>query len=180
MQSMKTKKVLWGLVTVLMLAWVVLPAVAERGDDSKRKSKNGKVEGTVDGVAVTVEYGRPKVKDRTVWDALVPYGKVWRTGADEATTITLGQDAMIQGQKLAAGTYSLFTIPGETEWTVIFNSVAEQWGAYSYDESKDVLRVTAKPVSAEHQEELDFVIVEDGLHFRWAELALPITVASAG
>src|SRR5215210_8065726 len=123
-----------------------------------------------------VRLPRPGVKGRKIWgdapaatasgtatlddaskrakDApIVPYGHVWRTGANEATTFTVTDDVMINGQKLPAGTYSLHTIPGPQEWTIIFNSDAGQWGSFTYDEKKDVLRVKAKPQTvAENQE----------------------------
>ncbi|HVS14873.1 MAG TPA: DUF2911 domain-containing protein [Thermoanaerobaculia bacterium] len=153
-------------------------AFAQRGDDSGRRSKNGKLEGTVGGVAVTVEYGKPLVNGRAVWGSLVPYGQVWRTGADEATTITFAQDVTIEGQALPAGTYSLFTVPGESEWTVVFNKVAQQWGAFNYDQAQDALRVTVEPKAAEHVEAMDFLIEGDAIVLRWAELAVPFTVAA--
>jgi hypothetical protein len=155
------------------------PAEAQRGDDSKRASKNGKVTGTVDGVAVTVEYGRPKVKGRTVWGQLVPYGQVWRTGADEATTITFSADVMVEGKRLPAGTYALFSIPTESGWTWIFNSQAKQWGAFSYKDSADVLRVTAKPAPADPVEEMDFRIEGDTIVLRWEKLAVPMKIQKA-
>jgi hypothetical protein len=77
--------------------------------------------------------------------ALVPYGEVWRTGANEATTIEFSADVTVQGKALAKGVYSLFTIPGETEWTIIINKDPKQWGAYTYKAENDVLRVKAKP-----------------------------------
>jgi hypothetical protein len=96
---------------------------------------------------VLIKYAQPSVKGRLVFGAkdakaLAPYGEVWRTGANEATTIEFSSDVTVQGKPLAKGVYSLFTIPGPTEWTVIFNSDAKQWGAYTYKAEKDVLRVT--------------------------------------
>ena len=91
---------------------------------------------------IRVTYSRPAKNGRDVFAKLAPYGKVWRTGANENTEITLYKDATINGQKLQAGTYALFTIPGETEWTIIFNSEVDYWGAYSYKKESDVLRVT--------------------------------------
>lgn len=170
-----------GIVAVLVLTMIVVagaPAMAERGDDAKRKSKNGMVEGTIDGVSVALEYGRPNVKDREIWGALVPYDKVWRTGADEATTITFGADVTVQGETLGGGTYSLFTIPGESEWTVIFNEVADQWGAYDYESGKDVLRVTTTAMASEHVESLEFQIDGDQVVLHWGELAVPVTVSA--
>ena len=92
---------------------------------------------------IRVIYGRPQMKGREVFGNLVTYGKVWRTGANEATEIKVYQDITIGGKKLKAGTYALFSIPNKEEWTLIFNSDLDEWGAYSYDESHDVLRVPA-------------------------------------
>ncbi len=168
-----------GIAIAALLA-VAAVAVAERADDSDRKSKNGQVHGTVGGVEVTLEFGRPNVKGRDIWGGLVPFGKVWRTGADEATTITFGSDAMIGGNKLAAGTYSLFTIPGADEWTFIFNKVAEQWGHYSYDSGQDALRVTAEPRQAEKEESMNFLLDGNAVLLHWDELAVGFEVAAAG
>ncbi len=167
-----------ALILVVLLA-ASTPTLAQRGDDSKRLSKNGKTQATIEGVEVTVEYGRPSVKNRTIWGGLVPYDRIWRTGADEATTLSLEADALVEGQALAAGTYSLFTIPGESEWTVVFNKVADQWGAFNYDEAQDALRVTVEPAEAEFVETLEFQTDESNLVLRWAELALPIEFAPA-
>jgi len=90
-------------------------------------------------------YSRPKKDGRKIFGELVPYGKVWRTGANEATEITFYKDVNFGGTNVEAGTYSLFTIPNEKEWTVILNSELNQWGAYRYDESKDVARISVKP-----------------------------------
>lgn len=168
-----------ALAALALLLLAALPAFAERGDDADRASKNGRAEGTVGGAGVTVEYGRPQVKERQIWGGLVPYGEVWRTGANEATTITFDRDVTIAGQQLAAGTYGLFTIPGEKEWTVIFNKQPEQWGAYDYDPAMDALRVTVAPRPAEHVEAMDFELADDTVTLRWEKLAVPFTVAAA-
>ncbi|MEO1368564.1 MAG: DUF2911 domain-containing protein, partial [Acidobacteriota bacterium] len=146
-------------------------------DDAERASKNGRTEGVVDGVAVALEYGRPHVRDRQIWGELVPFDKVWRTGADEATTISFSEDVTVEGQPLEAGTYSLFTIPGEGKWTVIFNRKAEQWGAYKYEAGEDALRVLVVPRPVEHVEVMDFHIDGAEVVLRWAKLAVPFTVA---
>ena len=153
-------------------------AYAQRGDDADRVSKNGRIEGDVGGVSVVLEYGRPNANDRELWGSLVPYGEVWRTGANEATTIELAADAMVEGESLPAGTYSLFTIPSEGEWTVIFNKTATQWGAFRYDEGEDALRVMVTPGSGEHVEAMDFVIDGDSIVLRWGELTLPISISA--
>ena len=168
-----------ALMIALALAISLGPIQAQRGDDANRLSKNGKTEGSIDGIDLTLEYGRPSVKDRKIWGGLVPYDKVWRTGADECSTITLSSDVTIQGEDLGAGTYSLFTVPGEEEWAVIFNKVAEQWGAFNYDESKDALRVTAQSRPAEFIESLEIQIEGSEVVLRWSDLAVPFTIAAA-
>jgi hypothetical protein len=95
---------------------------------------------------IEVVYSRPGVKGRKVFGGLEPFGKVWRTGANSATKITFSTPVKFGAKELPAGSYALFSIPGETEWTVIFNKATGDWGAYSYKEENDVLRVTAKPV----------------------------------
>lgn len=92
---------------------------------------------------VKVAYSRPYLKGREAFGKLEPYGKVWRTGADESTEIKFYQDATFGGKKVKAGTYSLFSIPGEKEWTIILSSDLDYWGAFKYKEANDVLRVTA-------------------------------------
>jgi hypothetical protein len=169
----KTLSLLALLLAVLMIAG---PAVAQRGDDADRVSKNGAASGTIDGVDVSLEYGRPNVNGRDIWGGLVPYGQVWRTGANEATTITFGSDVTVEGEALPAGTYSLFTIPGADEWTVIFNKTAAQWGAYDYDEGEDALRVTVTPREHEMTESMDFAVSDGEVVMMWAELAVPIAV----
>ena len=98
---------------------------------------------------VKVSYSRPYLKGREAFGKLEPYGKVWRTGADESTEIKFYQDATFGGKKVKAGTYSLFSIPGEKEWTVILSSDLDYWGAYKYKEANDVLRVTVPVKNAE-------------------------------
>ncbi len=153
-------------------------AAAERGDDANRASKNGRTDGVVDGVEITIEYGRPNVKGREIWGALVPYDRVWRTGADEATTIAFAGPVMVGGQALAAGRYGLFTIPGEGEWTVILNRVADQWGAYGYDAGEDALRIQAVPEDAEFVESLSFAIDEGRVVLRWERLAVAFEIGA--
>ncbi len=175
MQGLRLNRI---LLCAVLAALIAVPVIAERADDANRKSKNGKAEGMIGGAKVTLEYGRPNVKEREIWGGLVPWGKVWRTGADEATTVSFSADVMIGGKKLAAGTYSLFTIPGKDEWTFVFNSVAKQWGAYEYDASKDALRVKATPQAAEHVESMDFRIEGSSVVLRWEKLAVAFEVTA--
>jgi hypothetical protein len=146
-----------------------------------RPSPSATLMQTVGLTDITIKYSRPGVKGRAIWGALVPYDKVWRTGANEATTIAFSDDVTVEGQKLPKGTYSLHTIPGQDQWTVIFNSVADQWGSYSYDAAKDVLRVNVKPEPAPHMEWLAFEIPEmttdtAKIAVRWEKIVVPFTV----
>ncbi|MBC6699344.1 DUF2911 domain-containing protein [Hymenobacter sp. BT190] len=125
----------------LLLAGQTMAQAKKPEDKSKRPSPPA----TVTGPNFTIEYSRPSLKGRKAFGGLEPYGKVWRTGANEATTFTTTKDVKVNGQALAAGTYALFTIPGEQEWTIIFNKTAKQWGAYEYKQADDALRVQAKP-----------------------------------
>jgi hypothetical protein len=131
--------------------WVVLMLVTATGfaqdDKSKRPSPPAKATGKVGNTTITIDYSRPSVKGRQVWSELAPYGKVWRTGANEATTFEVNNDVKVEGKALPAGKYSLFTIPGANEWTVIFNKQSGQWGT-EHDEKQDALRVTVKPKKA--------------------------------
>ncbi|RZL17302.1 MAG: DUF2911 domain-containing protein [Pedobacter sp.] len=95
--------------------------------------------------SITVNYSRPNTKGRKIFGGLEPYGSVWRTGANSATTITTTEAIQIEGKELPAGTYGIFTIPGANEWTVILNKGAKQWGAYEYKAEEDLFRITVKP-----------------------------------
>lgn len=123
-----------------------------------RLSPKATVSQTIGLTTITITYSRPGVRGRTVWGDLVPYGQVWRTGANEATTIEFTDDVLVEGHRLPAGKYSLFTVPGEKEWTVIFNREWNLWGAFTYDQVKDkeVLRIQVRPQPAEYTEWLRF------------------------
>ncbi len=111
---------------------------------------------------VDISYSRPGVKGRKIWGGLVPYYKVWRAGADEATKITFSTDVKIENKKLSAGSYSFFVIPSKKEWTIIFNKVANQWGAFEYNEAEDAIRIKIKPKTAEFEEWLKYELVRTG------------------
>lgn len=110
---------------------------------------------------IKVIYGRPSKKGRTMLGGTEPYGKVWRTGANETTEIKLYKDITLGGKTVKAGTYSLYTIPDKTEWTIILNSKLDTWGAYAYDESKDVVRFKV-PAGKTESEVETFTIMFDG------------------
>ncbi len=118
----------------------------------------------VSGATITIDYSQPAVKGRTIGTNLEPLpGKVWRTGANDATVFETSKDLMIQGQKLPAGKYGLFSVVNNGEWTIIFNKTFKQWGAFQYKEADDVLRVKAKADKApEFHERLSFEIAKSG------------------
>jgi hypothetical protein len=120
---------------------------------------------------VTITYSRPNVKGRKIFGGLQPYGEVWRTGANSATAIDFSEDVILEGHKVPAGKYGLFTIPGENEWTIILNKTWKQWGAYTYKQSDDVLRFTVKPMNVDEMFET-FTMVFMDVTTRGAELDL--------
>jgi hypothetical protein len=145
-------------------------------------SQHASVTQTVGLTDITITYSRPGVKGRTIFGGLVPYGQVWRTGANTATQFAVSTDVTIEGQKLPAGTYSLHTIPTADSWTLVFNSVANQWGSFNYDASKDALRVTVKPMKSPVFTEwmtFDFPRIstdEAVVVLRWADVMVPFHV----
>jgi len=130
---------------------------------------------------VTINYHRPMVNGRKVWDGLVPYGKVWRAGANENTTISFSSPVTIEGKSLDAGTYGLHMIPTADSWTIIFSKNYTSWGSFTYDEKEDALRVQVKPGTAEMHEALtyDFDNPKDDsaiVTLRWEKVAVPFTL----
>lgn len=146
-------------------------------DMKKRKSPPKTAEGVVNGADVILNYSAPSVKDREVWGKLVPFDKVWRTGANEATTIEVSKEVRVGDKTLPAGKYSLFTIPNKDSWIVIINSEPEQWGAYKYNEEKDVIRVAVTPQKTEeHQEMMQFSVTDEGIVFHWEKLMFTLPI----
>jgi len=132
---------------------------------------------------ITIDYHRPLVKGRTIWGKVVPYGEVWRAGANENTTIAFTSPVSIEGKPLAAGTYGLQMIPRENEWTVIFSNVHTAWGSFTYREADDALRVTVKPQASEMHEaliyEFDDVKSDSAVAtLRWEKLAVPFKIGA--
>jgi tetratricopeptide (TPR) repeat protein len=132
---------------------------------------------------ITVRYHRPLVKGRKVWGGLVPYGQVWRAGANENTTIEFSTPVTVEGQPLAKGIYGLHMIPGTDEWSIIFSKNSSSWGSFSYNKDEDALRVTVKPLASEMHEALtyDFDDVKPdsaAVTLRWERLAAGFHVGS--
>ena len=172
-----------------------------------RPSQKASVMQTIGVTDVTITYSRPGVKGRKIWGdptpaqtsakgeatlddqnarpkdaAIVPWGHVWRSGANEATMFVITDDVLINGQKLPAGSYSLHTIPTKDEWTIVFNGTSNQWGSFNYDPAKDTLRVKVKPQWAnENQEWLEYSFdpLTDNsaqVNIRWEKIRVPFTV----
>lgn len=158
------------MILVLLFVIGIYNANAQE-DKTARPSPPAETTGRIDSADIEIQYNSPAVKGREIWGSLVPFGKVWRTGANEATVFETDEDLIIGEQTLPQGKYGLFTIPGETEWIIIFNSVWDQWGSFRYDESKDVLRVTVKPEQIDSfNERLNLNIENDHLVIRWEKL----------
>lgn len=166
-----------AIIKSFLFAALALTATVAISQD-KPKSPPMTMSESFAGVDVTIDYNAPSARGRELWGGLVPYGKVWRTGANGATKMTVSSDVEVEGQMLKAGTYSVFTIPSEESWTVIFNKVADQWGTGKYAESEDALRVEVTPVMADESTEvMTFMKADDStIHFAWGKLKLPINV----
>lgn len=129
---------------------------------------------------ITVTYSRPNVKGRKIFGGINPYGQVWRTGANSATTLTFTENVIIEGNKVPAGTYALFSIPGEKEWTIILNKNAKQWGAYGYKQEDDLLRFKVKSRQVDEKRETftmqfaNSTVKSTDLYIVWDHTAVPI------
>lgn len=167
-------------------AMIMLLTVAATAQEDKSKRVSPPVEATATtdaGVNITIDYSAPNVKGREIWGSLVEFDKVWRTGANEATTFEVDKDVMIEGHKLSKGKYALFTIVPKDgdEITVILNKEANQWGAFKYKESQDALRFKVKSSKAgEVQEALKFDVEKSGkVDFSWEKLRFSFNVKKA-
>src|SRR5690348_3526699 len=141
-QKMQWKRLVTGVSLVVLIAAMAI-AQQPPQDKSKRPSPHDTTEVTLKGKKITIEYGRPYLKGRKVGQELAPYGKVWRTGADEATALNTEIDLNIGGVKVPAGKYTLYTLPSEGTWKLIINKQTGQWGT-KYDESQDLARIDMK------------------------------------
>ncbi len=156
-------------------------ANAQNAKQEVRISPKAEVMQTVGLTDIRIIYGRPGVKNRTIWGKLVPYDAVWRAGANEATKFIFSTDVYVEGKLLKKGAYSFFAIPGKKEWTLIFNKIADQWGAFEYNESEDVLRIKVKPEKGNFQEWLAYTITRTSdtsaiIKLEWEKLRIPFKV----
>lgn len=164
--------------------------IPSRGDqyeivvlDDSLKSPRKELRASIGATQITVNYGSPAANGRDLFGGLVPFGEVWRTGANEAVVLTVSEPGLqlgADGKKLGFGKYSLFTMPSDRDnWTYIINEVHDQWGAYEYDEKRDVLRVTTQSKPAKvAAERMDFTVEDDQLILHWGDLSVPLALQS--
>lgn len=169
------------LAPVLVLLLPVLVAAQVPGLPPLQVSPEASVSQVLGFTELTASYHRPATNGRPVWGALVPYGQVWRAGANENTTVSFSTPVSLGGKAVPAGTYGLHMIPTASDWTVILSKESGAWGSFSYDEKEDVARVTVKPEAAAHQERLGYSFDEPTadsvvLAMRWEKLRVPIPI----
>ncbi|MFD0763691.1 DUF2911 domain-containing protein [Mucilaginibacter lutimaris] len=164
------------LKSAMLLAFTMLFASVTFAQNKPAESPRDSVSAKIGKSTISINYGSPAVKGRKIYGELVPFDKVWRTGANEATVFTTTADILVEGKKLPAGTYSFFAIPTATTWTIIFNKTAKQWGAFKYDAAQDALRVTVKPVAAKPTEHLVYKINSKGFTLTWDKLTVPVKI----
>src|SRR3954470_2409903 len=174
---MSTLRFRAGLIAGLLLVLTAGGALAQQLD-LPRPSPHASVTQTVGVTDITIKYSRPGVKGRQIWGKVVPYGEVWRAGANENTTIKFSTAVKIDGHELPAGIYGLQMIPTAESWTVIFSKDANEWGAFSYKQADDALRIEVKPQPAEARERMayDFDDVTDTatkVVLHWEKLTVP-------
>ncbi len=172
-------KTLVSSLFVLAISMVSVSAFADL--ELPRLSPGAKVSQTVGLTDIAVEYSSPGVRGRKIWGTLVPYGEVWRTGANAATKITFSKDVSVGGANIPAGTYALFAIPQKTSWTIIFNKDFNQGGAFNYKKDLDVARVDVKPQMAPMREHLAYIFSDFNnggatLDLEWEKVRVPIAI----
>jgi hypothetical protein len=168
---------------VLALAGLLMTSVLwAQGDKASRPSPPATASGKVKDATIKIDYSSPSVKGRKIFGELEPYGKVWRAGANEATIFETDKDIKVEGKSLPAGKYSLYAIPGEKEWTIIFNKQTGQWGVKrggvtSRDEAQDALTVQVKPKKTPALvERLVYDVNDQGFALRWENTEVPVSI----
>jgi Protein of unknown function (DUF2911) len=169
----------------VLVAWLLLASFCAAQSlvlNLPRQSQHAVVSQRLGITDITLTYHRPRVNNRKIWGTLVPYGKVWRAGANENTTLAFSDPVTIEGKPLEKGVYGLFMIPTENDWTIIFSRNHTSWGAFTYDEKEDALRVTVKPQASDFHEALtyDFDQLQPEsavVTLRWEKLAVPFKVS---
>jgi hypothetical protein len=160
------------LLTVVATFFVT----AAFSQEKKMTSPPATAEGTIGNVKVTVKYHQPSARGRKIMGGLVPFGEVWRTGANETTTIEFSGPVKLEGKEVAKGTYALFTIPGENEWIIILNKTIG-WGHFKYKQEEDVVRVNAKPKKSDgFVETFNITVGKNGLELKWENTVVPVKI----
>jgi hypothetical protein len=165
-------------LTLLFLVSVAICSQVKGQKASPATTATGKV----GDATVTISYSSPAVKERKIWGELVPYNKIWRAGANEATIFETDKAIKVEGKELPAGKYSLYVLPTESEWTMIFNSQVGQWGITragltTNDPTKDVLKVNVKPLESKtFNERLTYEVTPKGFVVSWEKLTVPVKV----
>ena len=166
-----------GLQKKIQLLFIALLTVTFVNAQYKPASPAASATGKINGATITINYSSPSVKERVIWGQLVPFNKIWRAGANAATTIESDKDLVVEGKKLPAGKYSFFVIPNQKECVIIFNKVAKLSGTTNYDEKEDQIRVTVKPeVANSSTESLIYKINKNSIVLSWENWNIPITV----
>lgn len=156
------------ILKISLLVMLSFFAISFVNAQEKPKSPAEKATGTINGATIQINYGSPSVKGRKIWGELVPFDKMWRAGANDATTFETDKDLTIEGSKLPAGKYSFFVIPNEKQCVLVFNKEAKQWGAYKYNEKEDQLRVTVKQkIAKSSTEKLVYTINAKDVVLSW-------------
>ncbi|HEX6983696.1 MAG TPA: DUF2911 domain-containing protein [Balneolaceae bacterium] len=171
-------------VAVLAVLFLFSTAAAQNQENTLfPENPHATVSQTIGNTVVSIYYGRPAIRGRKMFGQLIPFNKVWPMGveANEATMIAFSDDVLIEGEKLKAGKYSLYTIPREDKWTLIFTNVPTQWGTYNYDSAKDALRVKVEAKKGIHIEQMMFYFTDvtsssATVVFHWGETKVPFTV----
>jgi hypothetical protein len=167
-------------VAAFVVAFLISAVTMAQGNKPVASPRDS-VSGKVNGATISINYGAPSVKGRKIYGGLQPYGKMWRAGANEATKFTTDKDIMFEGEKVPAGSYTLFVTPGEKEFVVTLNSQLGQWGIKrggdaNDDPTKDVAVVSVKPKTVEFTERLKYIITERGFELVWENTSIPVSI----
>ena len=168
------------VVVVLALSIGVVDQVGAQAAPMVRRSQRGSVTQRIGTTDVEVVYNRPVARGRAIFGSLVPYGRTWHPGADSATTISFSTDVTVNNEPLAAGSYTLWAIPEQSEWTIVFSRAVGIWHT-PYPSGQDALRLRVIPKSGEHMETLAFYFpFVDGtqavMHLHWGSMVVPLTI----
>ncbi len=165
------KKLLFGLIGAFLFASITSQA------QEKPKSPAKSAEGKIGNTEIVITYSSPSMRGRTIYGELVPFNKVWRAGANEATTISFSNDVKVNGENLKAGKYAFFLIPNEKgNWEAIFNTESKQWGAYKLDKSKNALMVAGDTKTIDEQEGMTYSIGDGAIHLDWEKTRFSLNI----